>query len=109
MTTPNLTALAREYVDLDAKREATQERLDAIKLEFATALSVGKHDLDGVPVTVSPNRRLDVGKAAENYPVTEFPHLWKASLDTKALKDEIGKNRYEALTVENRPRVTVGR
>ena len=100
-------ALASEYIDLQARAEQIKDRLDEIKALFATTLETATHDLGGTTVTVSPNRRLDTKKAEENYPVSEFPHVWKASIDTKKLRDEIGQNAYDGLTVEGVPRVTV--
>lgn len=100
-------ALASEYIDLQARAEQIKDRLDEIKSIFATNLEAATHDLGGVRVTVSPNRRLDAKKAEESYPVTDFPHVWKASIDTKVLKEEIGQNAYDGLTLEGVPRVTV--
>lgn len=98
--------LAEEYADLAADIEPKQARLEELKKQFR-ALQRGTHDIGGLVISVSANRRLNTKALESAYPASEHPELYKHSIDTKAAREHLGEEMVEDFTVESENKVSV--
>ncbi len=104
--TENYTDMVREYALLQDRVAPDLARMDEIK-KYLKGLDYGTHDIAGLKITVGHNARLDAKKAAEMYPIEQFPAAYKTALDGPALKRLVAPAVYEALQTEGDPRVTI--
>lgn len=98
--------LAEEYAALAAEVEPKQARMDDIRKHFR-ALDRGTHDLGGLVISVSANRRLNTKALAEAYPASEHGELYKQAIDTKAAREHLGEDMIEDFTSESENKVSV--
>lgn len=98
--------LAEEYATLAADIEPKQARMEELKKQFRQ-LPKGTHDLAGLAVTVSANRRLNTKALEEAYPASEHGELYKQAIDTKAAREHLGEEMIEDFTVESENKVSV--
>lgn len=84
-----LEQLVLEDAKLAETEAAIKERRTQIRAALATRFDVGTHALAGRQVIVTQPGRLDTKALERDYPVATFPALYRAGLDTKAVRDQI--------------------
>lgn len=104
--TARLRALAQEYVEINEAIEKLTERKALIAEEFRT-LSLGNHDAGDWTVQVQPNRRLNAERFERDFPVAQYPHLWRPTIDLAAVKENVASVQLDAYYDEGTPRVLV--
>ena len=96
MTAPTLTPqdeqirneqLVIEAVKLQAEAEAIKERLDTIKAILVNTFGGGTHTIGAHKVQIREGvRRLSSARLTKAYPAEQYPQLYKAAIDTNAVK-----------------------
>lgn len=100
-------SIVKEYVRLAEQREHINQQMDAIKAELR-GLGTGSHEIAGVKVSISPNRRIDPKLVEQEFPVAKHPELYKATPDTAALRKHLAPIRVEQLMTEiGEPKVSI--
>lgn len=98
--------LAREYARLHADVTPALERMEEIKKELRT-LTLGKHNLAGLTVQLSPNNRLNKTAFANQYPILQYPQYYKTELNSDAIKKEFSPDQIAAMSTPGTPRLTI--
>lgn len=93
-------ALVKEYVRLQEQAEHIDQQKDAIKAELRT-LGEGSHDIAGVKVSVTPNRRIDAKLVEQQYPIAQHNELYTAKPDPAKIRQHLAPIRVEQLMTES--------
>ncbi|UOE45912.1 hypothetical protein [Agromyces larvae] len=96
----NERAVLREQADRISQRLTLID--DALR-----ALGHGSHAVGPWKVQVQTNRRLDTAALASQFPAESNPHLYKAALDTEAIKQHLAPAVLDAYYRDGAPRVVV--
>jgi hypothetical protein len=103
-----LEQLALEATKLAAEAEAIAERVATIKAIMRGRLPRGTHQLGAHVVLVKAGaRRLNATRLTTAFPFTDRPDLYKAALDTAAVKDRIAPADLAAYYDEGTPTVEI--
>lgn len=103
-----LEQLVTEYTKLGAEVEAIKERQDEIKTLLLTKLPQGTHEAGPFKVTVKAGaKRLNNAALMAAYPVTAHPEMYKAALDTTAVKKHIAPVELEQFQDTGAPTLAV--
>jgi len=103
-----LEQLATELAKRQAAIEADKERVEEIKQILAAELPVGTHPAGSHKIQVRAGaRRLNNTRLAEAYPYTVRPELYKATLDTTAVKHHLAPAELESFKDASAPTVVV--
>ncbi|WP_159622707.1 hypothetical protein [Ruania rhizosphaerae] len=78
--------LVLEHAKTDADIKALTDRKAELKALIADELDEGKHPFGEYDAVVTCPMRLDTAALAKDYPITQHPNLYKASLDTAEVK-----------------------
>lgn len=84
MTTEELVA-RRVHINEQIDR-LTQEK-QQIDEKLREEHDLGKHEVGDWTLTVRANRRLNAQRFEQRFPVAQYPHLYRAAVDSAALKD----------------------
>lgn len=107
-TTTQLTALAAELADVQARINDLGERETALKAAIRDLAPVGTYDAGGIAVTVAVNRRFDPAAFTKAYPVTKYAKFYKLVPDTTLVKRGLSPEDYEAfMAVVGEPKVSL--
>lgn len=114
-TTPDLTddvlveleQLLAEDAKLAETITAAGERRETIRAILGKRLPDGTTDLGGTKVIISTPHRLDSAALAKAYPVAQNPEFYKASLDTKAVRERLAPMVLDTYTKAGQRQVTV--
>ena len=99
--------LVKEYVRLREQRDQLDQAMDGIK-EQLRGLDAGTHEIAGLSVQITPNRRLDTKLVEQKYPVTVHPMLYVAKPDPAALRMHLSPLAVDELMKEVGPaKVTI--
>jgi hypothetical protein len=80
----------------------------ALKTALRELLGTGKHQVAGLTVSITPNRRFNSDAAEVAYPRTQYPELYTLTLDSKKTKNAIPPGDYDALMLDvGDPRVSL--
>lgn len=110
MTTTDLhrlEQLALERTKVAADRDALAERVKEIDHLLAAALQDGRNTVGDHTVTVTHPQRLNTTALEAAYPVTKYPHLYAAKLDTAAVKEHLAPADLQAFKTVGTPTVRV--
>lgn len=109
--TPDEVIVLEQLLAEDAKLAETADRIAQRRTEIRSLLGAklpdGTTALGEAKVVISTLRRLDNAAIERAYPVAAYPHLYKPSLDTKAVRDNIAPVELAALTKAGTRTVTV--
>lgn len=108
-TTAQVTALARDYRNLDNQKALIEEQQDSIKTRVRNLLDVGDAvDVDGRTVRVEPNRRFDPVRAAKELPAELLVLCKVEKVDPAAARKVLPPAMYQALMSDvGQPRVVL--
>lgn len=109
--TETYAPFAKRLIEINAEIGALQEEKDAITALILHDLTPGTRiEADGLTITVGkPVERLNTRKLTEAYPLLDFPHLYKAVVDTTAVRKHVPPadlEKHGVFDVQN-PRVSV--
>lgn len=111
MTTPQIEALAKEYVDLEYQITHWKERQTEIQDQLRELLPPGtKHPAGNLTVTVSkPRETINTTAFAKAYPVTTHPEMYSPKPDTKKIRQHLAPNQLaqQGLITQGTPLVKV--
>lgn len=109
-TEARLEALAREYADLNARREPIENRMQEIRAEFRNLLDYGTSRHAGQTISIQHNPIFDEDAFRAAYPVGRYPHLYKqAPPDRAAIKENLAPAEVRAFHTEGAPKVVITR
>lgn len=107
----NLEQAAQRILTISEQIEALTEEKGALTAAVLTQVEPGtKRDAGDYTISVGkPVQRLSATRIMLTYPVTEHPHLYKAAIDTAAVKKHLAPAvlAAEGLYDESTPRVTI--
>ena len=101
---------------LVARREAVKEKLEHLTQEKDKLDSqirdhfhneVGKYDAGEWSVQLRKNARFDPSAFEKEWPIVEFPNLYKPSPNLAAIKEELSPKALEAYYVAGSPALVI--
>lgn len=105
-TTLTVQDLVSRRVDIDEQIDRLSGEKQQINARLAE-LGLGKHDAGDWTVSVSVSKRLDTAAIEQRFPVTQYPHLYKAAVDTAAIRENFSPIELEKFEISSKPSVTV--
>jgi hypothetical protein len=110
-TTPDVDfdALIAERATLKADIDAATARVKDIDQQIRDHHDYGTYEYAGLRVGIERNRRLDVARFRDAYPVDKHPELWKVTVDpdTAAVREHIAPADLDPFYNEGAPKVVV--
>lgn len=101
----------QEDLDRRAELKAQIETLDfevkLIENRLRESFDYGSHPVGDYRVRIDHNRRMDTSAIESTHPVERFPHLYKAVINTAAVKDYFAPVDLEKFYVEGAPKLVV--
>lgn len=104
MSTQNIEHLIRARLTIDEQIDQLNAEREQINHAILDALPEGGQ-VGETKVTVTTPRRLDTRALAAAYPVAGHPALYKATLDTKAVRKHIAEVVLDGFMVDGKPSV----
>lgn len=100
--------LVAERTRLKATADDAAQRIKQIDDQLRD-LGYGTHQYAGVRVSIERNRRLDVARFRDAYPVDKHPELWKVTVDpdTAAVREHIAPADLDPFYNESTPKVVI--
>jgi len=99
--------LVGEYATLQGEAAPILARMEEIKKTLKFDLGFGTHKIAGLSVGIAHNSRLSASAFEAAYPVMKYPHLYKPTPDSAAIKEHLSPAEIRKYTNEGDPRVTV--
>ena len=96
ITTDRTIQLAAELVKLKENADRLKVREDEIKAELRT-LGEGRHNAGDFTVELVEQRRLDEGRVRDQFPLSDYPHLYSTKTNTTAVRGFLGEQYDEYL------------
>jgi hypothetical protein len=102
------TAIVTQLAAVQDSKALLADRETALKTALRELLGTGKHQVAGLTVSITPNRRFNSDAAEVAYPRTQYPELYTLTLDSKKTKNAIPPGDYDALMLDvGDPRVSL--
>lgn len=102
-----LEQLVLERAKLTNDRDALIERIAELDSILTTHLTAGTHTLADHTVIITTPARLDPKKLEAAYPVAQHPELYKPTIDTTAVKNNISPIELDQYKTTGRPQVRI--
>lgn len=94
-TTNNLEQYIERRTDILATIEELKHELDEINAHLAANLDTGKQQIGKYTVNKIETRRIDTKQLSLDYPIDQYPSLYKESIDNAAVKNMFAPDALE--------------
>lgn len=102
------TVIVKQLATVQDTKAILEEREKELKGTLRTLLGEGKHQVAGLAVNITANRRFDPSAAAAVYPADSYPEMYTLALDAKKARNFISPADYDALMLTvGDPRVSL--
>lgn len=86
--------IAKAEARFTSRMKKDREALAEAEATLAKHAPVGSSVQGSKQVRITPGKKIDKQKLAENFPQDEFPQFWTSSIAASEVKKEIGENEY---------------
>lgn len=106
MTLPSIQEDVARRVEIEEQIARLKGEMDMIN-DRLRVQPYGNHDAGDWQLQIQHNRRLDAERISQRFPVAQYPHLYKPTIDTAAVKENFAPIELEKFYIEGAAKVVV--